>query len=195
MFKLLYFVAMGAEVAIRAPYERQRNQTTMVEERVGREEVGGLTLLFAGMLGIPLAYVVLPWLKRWDYRWHEDTRRRAGFLGTVMMIAAVWVFYRAHADLGRNWSPTLQIREEHELVTQGIYGWIRHPMYASQWLWCLAQVLMLPNWLAGPVGFLTFVPFYIMRVRAEERMMIEQFGDAYRAYMERTGRVVPRVQR
>ncbi|HSK65647.1 MAG TPA: protein-S-isoprenylcysteine O-methyltransferase, partial [Anaerolineales bacterium] len=116
----------------------------------------------------------------------------AGWLGVVLIAGAVFIFWRAHADLGLNWSPTLEIRERHELITGGIYAHIRHPMYASQWLWVLAQPLLLQNWIAGFLNLLVFVPFYFLRVREEERLMLEQFGDRYRSYMQRVGAVLPR---
>jgi protein-S-isoprenylcysteine O-methyltransferase Ste14 len=66
-------------------------------------------------------------------------------------------------------------------------------MYASQWLWIIAQMLLLQNWVAGVGGALTFLPLYFWRVPGEEQMMVEQFGAQYRAYMARTGRVMPRL--
>jgi protein-S-isoprenylcysteine O-methyltransferase Ste14 len=107
------------------------------------------------------------------------------------MAVAVWVFWRSHVDLGRNWSPSLQLREGHTLVTQGMYRSIRHPMYTSQCLWSIAQTLLLQNWVAGWAGLVLFLPLYLLRVPREEQMMLAQFGEAYRTYMERTGRVVP----
>ena len=97
-------------------------------------------------------------------------------------------------DLGQNWSPTLQIREGHSLITNGLYRYIRHPMYASQWLWVIAQPLLLHNWIAGVGGVLAFLPLYFVRVPQEEQMMIEQFGEAYRAYRQRTGQILPRLR-
>jgi len=66
------------------------------------------------------------------------------------MIAALWLFCRSHLDLGQNWSQSLEIRKGHQLVTDGVYRFIRHPMYASIWIWCLAQGLLLENgWPGG----------------------------------------------
>jgi protein-S-isoprenylcysteine O-methyltransferase Ste14 len=92
-----------------------------------------------------------------------------------------------------NWSPSLEIREKHELITRGIYGVIRHPMYASQWLWVIAQALLLQNWLAGIVNLIIFIPFYFMRVKAEETLMFDSFGEQYREYMKKTGAVLPKI--
>jgi protein-S-isoprenylcysteine O-methyltransferase Ste14 len=108
------------------------------------------------------------------------------------MIASLWLFWRSHSDLGQNWSVSLELREGHEMVTRGVYRLIRHPMYAAIWIWALAQGLMLQNWLAGWSVVPAFAAMYLLRVPREEQMMLEQFGDEYRAYTQRTGRVVPR---
>ena len=86
----------------------------------------------------------------------------------------------------------MEIREEHSLVTKGVYKYIRHPMYAAHLLWAIAQVLLLQNWIAGPAFMVTSVPLYLFRVPVEERMMLDRFGEEYRLYMNGTGRVIPR---
>ena len=109
----------------------------------------------------------------------------------VTLCAALWLFYRSHVDLGRNWSISLEIRKEHRLVTTGVYRFIRHPMYSSFFLLALAQVLLVPNWLAGASGLLGVGVLYAFRVQQEERMMLEGFGTDYRSYMAHTKRLIP----
>lgn len=82
---------------------------------------------------------------------------------------------------------------KHALVTQGIYRHMRHPIYAAQWLWGIAQPLLLQNWIAGLAGLVSFLPVYLYRVPREEQMMLEHFGEEYRSYMGRTGRIIPRL--
>jgi protein-S-isoprenylcysteine O-methyltransferase Ste14 len=64
-------------------------------------------------------------------------------------------------------------------------------MYSAFWLWGVAQALLLPNWIAGPAGLVGFGILFVCRIGREERLMIEQFGQDYRSYMSRTGRVTP----
>ena len=66
-------------------------------------------------------------------------------------------------------------------------------MYSAFWLWAIAQALLLPNWVAGFAGPVGFGILFFGRVASEERMMLETFGDSYRAYMTRTGRVFPLI--
>ena len=81
---------------------------------------------------------------------------------------ALYLFWRSHHDLGQNWSPTLQVREDHTLITNGIYQTMRHPMYAAIWLWVIAQELLLTNWIASLSGIITFGTLYILQVGNSE---------------------------
>ena len=103
------------------------------------------------------------------------------------------MFRKTHAQLGRNWSVTLEVRVDHSLITDGVYAHVRHPMYTAFWLWALAQAILLPNWIAGFAGIFGFGTLYLFRVGREETMLLETFGDEYRDYMRRTGRVIPRL--
>ncbi len=111
--------------------------------------------------------------------------------GVAPDAAALWLFRRSHADLGRNWSISLELREQHALVKSGVYRFIRHPMYTSFFLLGVAQALLLPNWLAGLAGIAGAGVLFGFRVAREERMMLESFGEEYRAYMAHTKRIVP----
>ena len=143
--------------------------------------------LVPGSLLLPPLHLFTPWLAFADYR----LPIAAPIAGTFLMVSALWLFWRSHADLGLNWSATLVVRQGHQLITHGVYRSIRHPMYASIWLWFLAQGLMLQNWLAGWYGFVGFALLYFVRLPREERMMREFFGQEYTDYMRRTGRILP----
>ena len=78
-------------------------------------------------------------------------------------------------------------------MTEGVYRYVRHPMYSAFWLWAIAQALLLPNFIAGLSGLVGFGTLYFFRVGQEERLMLDAFGVEYGDYMARTGRVVPRL--
>lgn len=189
-FKGAFLLGIVAQIMIRMPYNRQRRQIQVATDRVSGQEKVLLGLLFVSLV-VPLIYSFTDWLTFADY----TLPAWAGIVGVLLLLLSLWLFWRAHADLGRNWSPSLQIMESHTLITKGIYQSIRHPMYASQWVFVIAQILLIQNWIAGPATLLVFAPFYFLRVPQEEAMMIEQFGAAYRAYMARTGRVLPHLDR
>ena len=115
-------------------------------------------------------------------------------VGLALFVAAIWLVHRSHADLGRLWSPTVEFRDEHKLVTEDVYKRIRHPMYAAHVIWGASQALLLPNLIAGPLALLAMLAIMQIRVPREDRAMVDHFGDAYLAYRERTGRVFPRTR-
>ena len=138
-----------------------------------------------GMLGIPLLNIATPVLDFANFRLPDWM----GWTGVGMLAVAVALLWRAHLDLGNNCAIAVRILERHRLITEGVYAHVRHPMYAAHWVWGLAQVLLLQNWLAGPAFLLTFYFFYRHRVALEESMMAQQFGSMYREYESRTGRI------
>jgi protein-S-isoprenylcysteine O-methyltransferase Ste14 len=188
IFKIVYWAAIVAEMAIRAPISRKQRKEAKAERRVSRQETVLLGLLFLAMFFLPLFYSTTNWLDFANY----SLPGWAGWLGVALILFALLIFWRAHADLGLNWSPSLEIRTEHKLITNGIFGFIRHPMYASQWIWVIAQPLLLQNWIAGFADLLVFTVFYFLRVSAEEKMMLDTFGDEYREYTNKTGAVFPK---
>ena len=186
IFTGIYFLALVLQIIIRTPFERKRRGETLKERRYNEREQSLLLLLTIGGVIMPVVYAVSNWLDFANYA-------LPAWLGAGLTPLSLVVFWRGHVDLGANWSPTVAIREQHELITRGIYRVIRHPMYASQWIFAIATALLLQNWIAGFLNVLVFIPFYVLRVKAEEQMMLEQFGDQYRSYMEKVGAVFPRL--
>lgn len=151
--------------------------------------------MFLGMQVIPLIYVFSSWLDFADYDLSLGLSLVLGYSGCVFFAGAIWLLWRSHVDLGRNFSPDLKIRKDHALVTGGIFRTLRHPMYSAHWLWALAQAMLLQNWMAGLGMLVTFWPLYSYRVSREEHMMCDHFGEEYRDYIGRTGRLFPRSTR
>jgi protein-S-isoprenylcysteine O-methyltransferase Ste14 len=138
---------------------------------------------------VPLIWVVSP-----AFSFAEFPLRSGPLVGGVTcLVIGLWLFYRSHADLGTNWSITLEVREQHQLVTRGVYRRIRHPMYSALVVYSVGQALVIPNWVAGPANLIALAILVALRVGAEERMMLEGFGDEYAAYSERTKRLIPGV--
>jgi protein-S-isoprenylcysteine O-methyltransferase Ste14 len=153
----------------------------------GAREFALLAASLTGLGIVPCIYVAAHFPRAADY----PLIPALSYLGIAVEVACLWLFYRSHRDLGHNWSVSLDLRERHTLVTTGVYGLVRHPMYAGFWLMALGQALLLPNWIAGPAGLVGFGILFFGRVAREEAMMISAFGEEYRTYMRRTARVVP----
>ena len=187
VLKIAYWMGMLIEIIVRAPYQKTARDAAKTDQRASMTENLLLGLLTMVMMVVPLIYSVTNWLDFANY----SLPGWLGWAGVLLLAGSLLVFARAHIDLKDNWSPTIEIHSGHTLVTNGIYRFIRHPMYASQLLWALAQILLLQNWLAGPLHLVFFVPFYLLRVRAEEKMMLDTFGEPYRLYAKKVGGVFP----
>jgi protein-S-isoprenylcysteine O-methyltransferase Ste14 len=137
---------------------------------------------------LPMFFIFTPLLDFADYHLPEWL----GWIGSAVFAVALLLLWRSHADLGRNWSAIPKIKQEHSLVTDGIYRHIRHPMYAAHLLWAIAQGLLLQNWLAGWAFLVVVIPLYLIRIPKEEQLMLEQFDEQYRQYISRTGGIIPR---
>lgn len=172
---------------IRVPFARKSRRTPVARSARGMRETALLLISLAGLGIVPFFYIATGFPKFAAYPF----RPVQAFIGIVVAIAALVMFRLTHKALGRNWSVTLEVRENHKLVTDGIYRYVRHPMYTAFWLWAVAQALLLPNFVAGFSGIVGFGTLYLFRVAEEERLMIEAFGESYRAYMTRTARLVP----
>jgi protein-S-isoprenylcysteine O-methyltransferase Ste14 len=174
---------------IRLPYARRSRRTRVVRTARGVRELMLLCVAFTGLILLPSLYVATGFPRSAEY----PALPLQAWLGLLVAIAALVMFRQTHQALGRNWSVSLDVRENHRLVTEGIYGHLRHPMYAAFWLWAVAQALLLPNWVAGLSGLFGFGTLYCLRVGQEEQLMLDTFGNEYRAYMARTRRIIPWV--
>jgi len=185
--KVIFVALVIGWYLIRYEYARRSRRVKIVWSARGHLEAALLLTSLAGLGLVPLVYICTGIPRFGAYSFQPPF----AWLGLFFAIAALGVFHLTHRALGRNWSITLDVRENHELVTEGIYRRVRHPMYSAFWLWAIAQALLLPNWIAGFAGLVGFGILFFGRVAREERMMLETFGDRYRAYMARTGRVLP----
>jgi protein-S-isoprenylcysteine O-methyltransferase Ste14 len=187
--KLIWAFGCIAWFIIRYPHQRRARKTLVAQRAARLRERVLLTISSCGLGVFPLIYVLTDEPRFANFSFQPVL----GFAGTVVFAAALALFYRIHRELGRSWSVTLELRDQHVLVTDGLYRHLRHPMYSAFWLWALAQALLLPNWIAGPAGLVGFGILFFCRVGAEERMMLAAFGDDYRAYMARTKRIIPGI--
>ena len=92
--------------------------------------------------------------------------------------------------IGRSYSSTLVIREDHKLVTHGIYHYIRHPIYLGVILAAIG-IPMYSSSLAGILIMSALIPIFLIRIKFEERMLTDEFGDVYLTYKKSTRKLIP----
>jgi protein-S-isoprenylcysteine O-methyltransferase Ste14 len=187
--KWIWFLGGVAWFAIRFPHQKRARKIKVDRSVGGRRDQVLLGSSLTGLAIIPVIWFITGEPRFADYAFVEPL----GWVGLLLMLAALWLFYATHRQLGRNWSVTLDTRKKHELVATGVYSRVRHPMYSAFWLLAFAQAALLANWVAGLAGIVGWGILFFMRVGREEALMIDTFGDDYRAYMRRTARVIPYV--
>lgn len=185
--KLAWGIGVVGWFVIRYPHQRRSARTPKARISDRPREALLMAISTAGLFLIPLTWIVTGWPRFANYAFNPWQAA----LGVAVFALSLRLFRLTHKQLGRQWSVTLEVREQHKLVSDGVYRLVRHPMYSAFWLWALAQALLLPNFVAGFAGIAGFGTLFFARAGREERLMIETFGDDYRAYMARTKRVIP----
>ncbi len=193
VFRAIMLGVMVGYIVPRATYRIQARRAGPPGEtalRNATESKVRLALMGVSGLGadlLSIVWVIQPAWLRWSslplpvwLRW----------IGAAAGAVAVWVGYLAHRTLGVNFTPTLQTKEDHHIVAQGIYRRVRHPMYTSFFALLTACFLLTANWLIGVLGAV-YTLLIVERVGHEERMMLDAFGERYRRYMRDTGRFLP----
>lgn len=195
MFRALSLGLLGGLLVIRVFYairgRRQGGQQMLSRQAMRREGTLGTAIrlvLAVAFFSVAGVYAAAPRLTATFNVPLPAGVRWLGFaIGVLDLALLIWV----HHALGRQWSTSLELQRGHELVTTGPYGWVRHPMYTALVVILFALGLVAANLLIAlpSIGGILFV---VARIGREERMMLEAFGDDYRRYMSRTGRLLPR---
>lgn len=136
----------------------------------------------------PTLYVFYP---RWVSYFKIPLSSPLRLAATGVTLASLPLLFWIHCHLGTFWSSDLEVQEEHQLVTSGLYQWIRHPMYTALLLFYAGTSLTAANWLVLIPNFASII-IMLARIEKEEEMLLKKFGQEYLDYKERTGTLLPR---
>jgi protein-S-isoprenylcysteine O-methyltransferase len=151
---------------------------------------GGLGVILAFTIGITLGLNMPRIAPVFDIRDHFA----AYFVfGILLMWAGILFRFWAIQTLGKLFSTRLVIQEGHELITTGPYKYLRNPSYTGTLITFVGIGFGIGNWLSIVVLFFTGVITYAWRIRVEERMLLEQFGQAFEDYKKGTWALIPFV--
>ncbi len=163
-------------------------------ETIARSRESGFFMVIRALVAVLLylpviAYVTIPQWMTWAsfalppwIRW----------FGVVVGLLTIPAAARVLRSLGHNVSETVLTKRDHQLVTAGPYRWVRHPLYTGITLF-VALGLMEASWFVLSMATVAALFIQLLVIPAEERALVEKFGDRYRSYMARTGRLLPRV--
>ena len=182
----LLVVALSISGYFRIKADRQGGQMRTPD---GRGLVVILRLLGLVVILPLLGYLINPEWVRWArFALPEWVRWLAAFVAFALIPMIYWIF----ASIGNNISPTQATRTNHQLVTHGPYRWVRHPLYSTGFVLAVCLTLITSLWWLA-VAMIVPLTILLLRTSQEEARLVEAFGDAYRAYMQRTGRFWPKL--
>lgn len=147
-----------------------------------------------GIAAPPLTLACLAFLfqPRWVAFAQLELPASIRLAGVPCAVAGLALFKWMFVHLGLNVTSTSMPRAQATLITSGPYRWVRHPMYTTVLILVLAVTLLTANVVVA-LGGLAMFALLVARSRVEEQRLVEKFGEAYRAYQQRTGRIVPRL--
>jgi len=114
------------------------------------------------------------------------------WLGAAVTVSGLLFAVWARVHLGRNWSRSVTIKQDHELITTGPYAVVRHPIYTGILAGFFGMAIAISEVRGVIVFFLILLVFWI-KFRMEEKFMRSQFGEPYAAYIRKTSALVPYV--
>lgn len=183
----IYIIGLVIMCLIRLSFQHFDDQKQVKKNYISSKESIMMTLLLMFGFVLPFTvYYILP-------EWHYSVPLWLQVIGTLMLLMSMVLFWRSHVDLDRQFSPTLQIKRDHQLIKSGIYKYIRHPMYAGAILLVIIQSILLPNVLSTLSLIVGIIVLYVLRIPAEEQMLIKEFGDEYRKYSQETCGLLPYI--
>lgn len=189
---LLALVMVGQTTASAYFIRRAGASASMLRSRqAGAALTAALVISYLAYGVGVIAFLIAPGSMSWSA---VDLPLGWRWAGAIPVLAGGALFVRGLVDLGTSLTISPSTREQHELVTEGSYGWIRHPVYSALFIQTAGVALMTQSWFVGLCGA-GFCGLMAYRTGAEEENLIDEFGDRYRDYQRRVGRFVPRMRR
>lgn len=173
-----------------------RRRAREVGGMIERQEEGWGVLIVRIGLALPLLVVILlnifwpvslDWAKFNVPLW----LRIVGLALSVICLPLLgWVF----RSIGKNVSETVLIKADHDLVTHGPYTWVRHPLYGSALVLLISISLVFGDWIVAGYSVAGILAFRLLVIPAEEKQLLDAFGEDYESYQDRTGALLPWIR-
>jgi protein-S-isoprenylcysteine O-methyltransferase Ste14 len=192
LFRIILPLLILTFAAHRGYYVRNHSQPENVTVKKRPDVLASKVGRMLGMIGFVsvIIFVVKPsWLTFANLSFPGWMR----WAGVALALAGFALLQWAQVTLGKSWSDTPRMMKEQTLITSGPYQFIRHPIYTAFILILGSMLLISANWLIGLAWMGMTIMEVASRVGFEESLMLEYFGDQYREYMKKTGRLLPRL--
>lgn len=183
-----FLILLGIRIVIQSKVLKEDRDITENKLSLVSGSIAALTSLIFGA-----EYLFFP--GTFGFAYFLDYPLWLRWLGVVVLVIGLIIFFLAHYHLGRNFYSLVAVKEEQKLVTSGPYRWIRHPIYTGYILTYMAGGLIASNLVLTFVPVIFFSLMIINRIPREEAVMREEFGQEYLDLEARTGRLLPKLGR
>ena len=195
IFRIVFWLLFGGLIVMQIYFASRVRQAgervTASEQAIHREGWGYVVVRSIASLAL-LAFLVLyafhpPWFRVLSFPLPTWLR----WIGVALGCASFGLYIWSQYTLGKEWSPHLQMREIHYLVTTGPYARMRHPIYLAYLIFMASITLVTANWFFVALLVISIAVF-AFRIPKEEQMLVEVFGEEYKAYVRKTGGLFPK---
>lgn len=195
IFQIVFWLLFGGLFIIQIYFVtrfRHAEDRVGADHKAGEREGLGMTsvkiIASFALIGFLVLYALSPnWLVALSVPFPDWLRWLGIAFGCASFILYIW----ALATLGKEWSPYLQTRKNHQLVTTGPYARMRHPLYSAYILFMISITLLTANWFFVAL-LVASIFFLVRRIPMEEQILIETFGEEYKTYMQKTRGLIPK---
>ncbi|HUT81941.1 MAG TPA: isoprenylcysteine carboxylmethyltransferase family protein [Candidatus Bathyarchaeia archaeon] len=186
VFKIILIVLYSIFTIIRIHFSRKARKST--RKSAIKESKVRLTILQTYIFSTVIIFFLYIFSPEW-FGWgtiplYPEAVR---WIGVGAGVVSQVLFTIVHIHLGQNFSYTLRIGDDHALITDGPYRYVRHPMYSAFLLFHVSIFLVTKNWFFGIIWIIGLTLFLFLRITKEEEMLMEVFGEKYQEYKTRTG--------
>jgi protein-S-isoprenylcysteine O-methyltransferase Ste14 len=191
IFHLIFAIGFFSMFGIRVYYGRKaRLNRQEVEVKESKANMAVRAFFGLGYISALFVYVFIPGVFDWAV---IELPKWVRWIGALITLSSVLLLWWVQWALDVQFDTTLHTQAEHKLIQHGPYKWVRHPMYTALFLMGFGWFLLTANWFIGIPLMIGIVLVVVFRVKNEETVLVDLFGDEYQEYMQRTGRFLPKL--
>jgi protein-S-isoprenylcysteine O-methyltransferase Ste14 len=127
-----------------------------------------------------------------NYQPWDSSNKTIAYIALILFCFGIILRWFSILQLKKEFTVDVAIHKDHQLKTDGLYKYIRHPSYSGLLIICLGLSLGM-NSLLSVLAALPVVIAVLYRIKVEEAILIEEFGEVYQDYMKNTGKLVPKL--
>jgi len=155
-------------------------------ENKSKDKNSVIIILIMSLLCVAVSIVEWAYFKDGDVKFNA-----VSVTGIILLV--IGIIFRALSvqTLGKHFTATVQIKQDHQLITKGPYAVVRHPSYLGAWMAIIGCAVFLHSIAGTFIAFFGMFYAYYVRIAVEEEALLDTFGEKYKAYQKAKARLIP----